>query len=120
MNPKAHTAFQNIEYKELCIQEYLLKWKYDNNLCYGCSKDVETENELVTCSGFFEGNEIKRDNLSYSLVFGYSVSDMVRVAKEIRKWLKVRDKILEAVWKRIKETNRNFLTCSWPCVLKIV
>ena len=46
---------------------------------------------------FFEGNEIKRENLSYSLVFGYSVSDMVRVAKEIRKWLKVRDKILDKI-----------------------
>ena len=120
--PGKHTKIQNIEYKELCIQEYLLegnmnteiskliykmrgktldikehkKWKYDDNLCVGCDKNVETENELLSCPGFCEENETKRDKISYSVVFGDSVGDMVRVAKEIRKRLKVRDKILDA------------------------
>ena len=55
-----------------------------------------TENELLSCPGFCEGNETKGEKISYSLVFGDSVGDMVRVAKEIRERLKVRDKILEA------------------------
>ena len=38
----------------------------------------------------------KERKISYSLVFVDSVGDVVRVAKEIRKRLKVRDKILEA------------------------
>ena len=120
--PGKHTKIQNIEYKELCIQEYLLegnmnteiskliykmrgktldikehkKWKNDDNLCVGCDKNVETENELLSCPGFCEENETKRDKISYSVVFGDSVGDMVRVAKEIRKRLKVREKILDA------------------------
>ena len=66
--PGKHTQIKNIEYKELCIQEYLLggnmnikiskviykmrgknldikehkKWKYGINLCIGCSTNVET------------------------------------------------------------------------------
>ena len=40
--------------------------------------------------------EENSENLSYSIVFGDNVKDMVKVAKEIRKRLKVRDKILEA------------------------
>ena len=117
--PGKHTKIKNIQYKELCIQDYLLegnmsteiskliykmrgktfdikkhkKWKYDN-LCIGCSINIETEKELLACLSFYEGNETNIENISYSLVFGDSVSDMVRVAKEIRKRLKVRDKIL--------------------------
>ena len=119
--PGKHTQIKNIEYKQLCIQEYLLegnlntelsrvifkmrgktleikdhkKWKYDNNLCVGCSINIETEKELLECPGFCEGDEASKTNLSYSVVFGESVSDMVRVAKEIRRRLKVREKLLE-------------------------
>ena len=93
--PGKNTKIKNIEYKALCIQEYLLegnmntelskiiykmrgktldikehkKWKYDNNLCIGCSKNVETESELLTCPGFCEENEENINNMSYSLVF---------------------------------------------------
>ena len=76
--------------KTLDIKEHK-KWKYDNNPCIGCDT-----NELLTCSGFCEGNESNSDNISYSLVFGDSLSVMVRVAKDVRKRLKVKDKILEA------------------------
>jgi hypothetical protein len=58
---------------------------------------VEKENEPSSCPGFCEENETNKENISYSLVFGDSVREMVRVAKEIRKQLKVRDKILIAV-----------------------
>ena len=120
--PGKHTKIKNIEYKQLCMQEYLLegnfnteisklifkmrgktldikehkKWKYENNLCVGCGKNAESEVELLSCPGFCEKEEDNYGNLSYSVVFGHNVSDMVKVAKEIRKRLKVRDKILEA------------------------
>ena len=71
------------------------KWKYENNLCVGCSITIETEKELLECPGFCEGDEASNENSSYSVVFGESVSDMVRVAKEIRRRLKVREKLLE-------------------------
>ena len=120
--PGKHTKIKHIEYKQLCMKEYLLdenynteisklifkmrgktldikqhkKWKYENNLCVGCGENPESEMELLACPGFCEGKEEHSENLSYSLVFGDNVKDMVKVAKEIRKRLKVRDKILEA------------------------
>ena len=81
--------------KTLEIKEHK-KWKYENNICVGCGKNVESEMELLSCHGFCEEEEDNCENLSYSVVFGEDVSDMVKVAKEIRKRLKVRDKILEA------------------------
>ena len=77
IKPGKHTKIKNIEYKQLCIQEFLLegnlnnelskvifkmrgkkleikdhrKWKYDDNLCVGCSAIIETENELLSCPG---------------------------------------------------------------------
>lgn len=120
--PGKHTKIKNIEYKQLGIQEYLLegnfntelskvifkmrgktleikdhkKWKYDDNLCVGCSTNIETENELLSCPGYCEKDEKIDENLSYNVVFGDSVTEMVRVAKEIRKRLKVREKLMEA------------------------
>ena len=49
--------------------------------------------ELLECPGFCEEDEASNEHLSYS------VSDMVRVAKEIRRKLKVREKLLENGWK---------------------
>ena len=72
------------------------KWKYDDNLCVGCSTNIETENELLSCPGYCEKDEEINENLSYNVVFGDSVTEMVRVAKEIRKRLKVREKLMEA------------------------
>ena len=70
--------------KTLNIKEHN-KCKYVNNLCFDFSTNVETENDLFSCPGFCESNETNREHIWYSLVFGDSVSDMVRVAKEIRK-----------------------------------
>ena len=55
----------------------------------------ESENELLSCPGFSELNEIINKEISYSLVFGDKVSEMVQVAQVIRKRLKVRDKLME-------------------------
>ena len=115
--PGKHTKIENITYKKLCIQEYLLdgnqntelarviykargrtlnikehkKWKYSDNTCVGCSVRSETENELLSCPGFGEEGE----GLTYSSVFEDNVNVMFNVAKEIRRRLKIRDKILE-------------------------
>ena len=55
----------------------------------------ESEKELLSCPGFRESNETKNEELAYSLVFGENVSEMVKVAREIRKKLKIRDKLLD-------------------------
>ena len=95
MNTEISKLIYKMRGKTLDIKEHK-KRKYDNNLCIGCSINIQTENELLACPGFCEGNKTNIENISYSLVFGDSVGDMVRVAKEIRKRLKVRDKILDA------------------------
>ena len=59
----------------------------------------ETEDELLSCPGLSEDNE---NNISYNLVYGKSVKEMIRVAKCVRKRLKTRLKILEEKDKEIK------------------
>ena len=107
-----------MEYETLEIQEYLLegnestelsqviykirgknleikalkKWKYKDNICVGCEMRDETEEEFLSCPGLSEDNE---NNISYNLVYGKSVKEMIRVAKCVRKRLKTRLKILE-------------------------
>ena len=119
--PGKHTKMVNLNYSELCIQEYLLdgnsnteisklifkargrnlnikehkRWKYEDTLCVGCNEKNESENELLSCPGFSETNEIIYEEIIYSLVFGNKVSEMVKVAKEIRKMLKVREKLMD-------------------------
>ena len=77
--PGKHTKIKDIEYKQLCIQEYLLegnyntelskvmfkmrgktleikehkKWKYENVICVGCGKNNETEKELLFRMSWF-------------------------------------------------------------------
>jgi hypothetical protein len=53
------------------------------------------ETELLSCPGLCEENETENEDISYSLVFGKSVSEMIKVAIVIRKRLKVRQKLLE-------------------------
>jgi hypothetical protein len=76
--------------RTLNIKEHK-KWKYSDNICVGCSVKSETENELLSCPGFGEEGE----GLPYSSVFKDNGNDMFKVAKEVRKKLKIRDKILE-------------------------
>ena len=71
------------------------RWQYGDDLCLGCNVNIETEDELLTCPGFCESKETENEVISYSLVFGKSVSEMIKVATVIRKRLKVRQKLLD-------------------------
>jgi hypothetical protein len=72
------------------------KWKFDDVICVGCGKKEETEEEFISCPGLAEdSNDEKKDNVSYSWFFGDSVSDMVKIAKLVRKRIKIRQKILD-------------------------
>ena len=68
--------------------------KYEDKLCVGCNTNEETEDELLTCEGFGKEEE-EKVTLSYNLVFSESVSDMVRIAKIIKKRIKARQDILD-------------------------
>ena len=70
------------------------KWRYEDNLCVGCGKNDETEEEILSCPGLMDTDETKI-NISYSWFFGDSVKNKVKVAKIVRKRLKVREKILD-------------------------
>jgi hypothetical protein len=68
------------------------KWKYDDNICVGCEEKIETEDEFLTCKGLGDENE---ENVSYEMVFGEVLEDMIKLAKVIRKRQKAREKILD-------------------------
>ena len=65
-------------------------------MCVGCGKNEETDEEFVSCPGLTDGKSTAQDEkVQYSRLFGQSVSDMEKVAKEMRKRIKVREKILD-------------------------
>ena len=118
--PGKNTKIKNINYKSLGIQEYLLggnensevakvifaargrnleikehkKWKYSDNICVGCDKENESENELLSCPGLVEQGH-QKTNLLYKSLYSENTCEMFRVGTEIRKRLKCRKKILE-------------------------
>ena len=57
--------------------------------------NVEPETKLLVCKGFCEENEVVDDALTYSLLFSESVKEMMKVAKVIKRRLKVRESILD-------------------------
>ena len=61
----------------------------------GCKENNESENELLSCPGFSETNDIINEEIINSSVFGDKVSEMVKVGKVIRNRLKVREKQME-------------------------
>jgi hypothetical protein len=71
------------------------KWRYEDKICVGCNRNEESEEEFLACEGFCGENDILVDKISYSWLFGDSVDKMVIVAKEIRKRLNLRKKILD-------------------------
>ena len=107
----------HLQYKSLNMQDYLVegnkrtdiaklifrargsnldiktqkKWKYEDNLCVGCSQNVETIEEILVCPSLGDENR----KISFNCLFGDSSSDMIEVAKEIQKRLKTRQTILE-------------------------
>ena len=36
------------------------KWKYDNDMCVGCGVNVETVDEILTCTGYSDKNDTKK------------------------------------------------------------
>ena len=126
--PGKQTKIEQVEYENLEIQEYLLegnkntelsqlifktrgknleikahkKWKYKDNICVGRGIKDETEEEFLSCPGLSEQNENIENNISFNLVYGKSVKDMLRVATFVRKRLKTRWKILEEKENQIK------------------
>ena len=56
------------------------KWRYEDNLCVGCGKNDETEEEILSCPGLMDTDETKI-NISYSWFFGDSVKNNVKIAK---------------------------------------
>ena len=115
------SKISHLKYSSLKMQEYLLEgnknthisrlifkargrnldikthkqWKYDDDLSVGCGKNVDSEEELLTCESFSANNETISDNYSYNCFFEDSVTKMVIVAKIIDKRIKTRKKILE-------------------------
>ena len=63
MNTEISKLIYKMRGKTWDIKEHK-KWKYDNNLCIGCSINIETENELIAFLGFCEGNETNIENIS--------------------------------------------------------
>ena len=81
------TKISHLKYSSLKMQEYLLegnkntyisrlifkargrnldikthkKWKYDDDLCVGCGKNVESEEELITCESSSANNKNASD-----------------------------------------------------------
>ena len=71
------------------------KWRYEDKICVGCNRNEETEEEFLACGGFCDKSDIEEDKILYSWLFSDSVEKMTKVAKELRKRLKVRKKLLD-------------------------
>ena len=82
--------------KNLDIKEHK-RWKYKDDICIGCNTRIETEEEIMSCPGLSEEDENTSEKISFNLVFGDSVSGMIKVAKKIRKRLKIRERLLEEI-----------------------
>ena len=67
------------------------KWKYEDDLCVGCGERRETSEELFTYAGLADDDD---DNVSYTINSELN-SDMIEVARRIKKRLKVRKKIMD-------------------------
>ena len=116
------TKICNIEYRQLNMQEYLLegnkniqisklifkargktldiktykKWKYDDDLCVGCGVNVETVDEILTCTGYSDKNDTT-NKLTFSLLYSDHTRQMVEIGKVLQKKLKMRQKIIEGI-----------------------
>ena len=115
------SKISNIRYTKLEMQKYLLegnrnieisklvfkargrtldiktnkKWKYDDVICIGCGENIETEEEILTCTGFADKDDKPSEKIAYNLVFSDSVKDMQKVAKLLNTNLRKRQKLLE-------------------------
>ena len=72
------------------------KWLFEDNICVGCGTNIETESEILSCEGLQEDQNFG-EPVSYSMFFGDSVNNMIKVAKHLQKRLKVRQKMLDVM-----------------------
>ena len=81
--------------KTLDIKTYK-KWKYDYDLCVGCGVNVETVDEILTCTGYSDKNDTT-NKLTFSLLYSGNTRQMVEIGKVLQKKLKMRQKIIEGI-----------------------
>ena len=62
------------------------KWKYNDLQCFGCGQEIETVDEILTCSVKPKLNEC---------FFGTNVKNMIETAVELKKRMKTRQSIID-------------------------
>ena len=68
---------------------------------------------MLKCDGLADKSELTDAAINYEMVFENSVEKMIKVAKEIRKRLKVRQKLLdEPGWEQGTENWENWTPCA--------
>ena len=70
------------------------KWKYEENLCIGCSMKDETGEEILLCRKLIDINN-ENELMNYKWFYENSINDMVKVAKNLSERLKNRQKIID-------------------------
>ena len=65
-------------------------------LCIGCGIECETGDEIISCKGLSDNNDdLVSKPMFYNWFYVGTASDMVELAKVMRKRLKVREKLIE-------------------------
>ena len=72
------------------------KWKYADKICIGCKTKEESGEEMLICENLNYENRVAENPINYDWIFKSTVSDMVKAGLLLEKWLKERDRILEA------------------------
>ena len=70
------------------------KWKYNDLQCFGCGQEIETVDEILTCSGLGK-NENNVKPRSNECFFGTSVKNMIETAVELKQRMKTRQSIID-------------------------
>ena len=119
--PNKQLKISHIIYEDLEMQEYLLdgnlntkisqlifkartktldiktwkRWKYDDDLCVGCSEKPETIEEILICKTFSEKEG--DGNLDLNCIFGQRQSEIYALGTELMRRLRKRENLLEGV-----------------------
>ena len=119
--PNKQLKISHILYEDLEIQEYLLdgnrntkisqlifkartktldiktwkRWKYDDDLCVGCSEKSETIEEILICKTLNEKEGT--ENVDINCLFGQSLSEIFKLGAVLMRRLRKRENLLEGV-----------------------
>ena len=119
--PNKQLKISHILYEDLEIQEYLLdgnrntkisqlifkartktldiktwkRWKYDDDLCVGCSEKSETIEEILICKTLNEKEGT--ENVDINCLFGQSQSEIFKLGAVLMRRLRKRENLLEGV-----------------------